>query len=280
MPAPWSRDKPWVSLTRWFWSPAQTRGRRVFLCRVQLCFGHDWVQSHPPPISGSSSGSTEGLRVACEGQGPRPLGHAGRQGPPGLRGPAPGRKEASAVELPESRTLAGELPGLRRVAHVAGRAPRPIRNTVQDLKKVTPGYPVFLGKQGQLCHQTRGAPVLGDGATARRGRLCCQGRHVSRGPQGRRPAWTVGGSLNLVPRGLCPRLIANVDSSAAEPHSGPHPPRRPVAPWIEGSCSHAALAGLHRCRASGPGKAHSTGLLRPGGDLGLQAPGNGAVNVA
>lgn len=79
--------------------------------------------------------------------------------------------------------------------------------TVQDLKKVTPGYPVFLGKQGQLCHQTRGAPVLGDGATARRDRLCWQGGHVSRGPQGRRPAWTVGGSLNLVPHGLCPGLL-------------------------------------------------------------------------
>lgn len=51
------------------------------------------------------------------------------------------------MELPESRSLAGELPGLRRVAHVAGRAPRPIRNSPGS-EEGDPGVPRVSGKTG------------------------------------------------------------------------------------------------------------------------------------
>lgn len=103
----------------------------------------------PHRSQGPDSGPRTGLRVACEGQGPHLVGPVGGTGTPlGFWGPAPGREEASALDFAQSRILAGEEPGLCRVAQVDGRAPRRVRSTAWNLKKMPSGVPHVSVKAG------------------------------------------------------------------------------------------------------------------------------------
>lgn len=119
------------------------RGTAVLWGRSGQC------QPSPTDLRVLIRGPERGCVLPVRAEGPTWWVLWGDKDPPlGFWGPAPGREEASALEFPESRILAGEEPGLCRVAQVDGRAPRRVRSTARNLKKVPSGVPHVSGKAG------------------------------------------------------------------------------------------------------------------------------------